>query len=60
MSTIGYGDLTPGSQVEMVFATFSMLMGSSLYTYGVSILSVQIASLSNSKMVTIFSVAAFQ
>jgi len=50
MSTIGYGDLTPGSQVEMVFATFSMLMGSSLYTYGVSILSVQIASLSNSKM----------
>ena len=50
--TIGFGDITAATEIEMVVATLCMLLGSSLYTYGVSSLSVRIASLDFSRVVT--------
>lgn len=36
MSTIGYGDITPKTDAERVFVTFSMCIGAGIFAYGIT------------------------
>ena len=44
ITTVGYGDILPGSDVERAFAMFAMLVGGSFYGYVISVIASIVAS----------------